>query len=197
MAIRPLSTPCRLSPTCKNEAMSMKFPILLISGPVGVGKSVIGGEVAEILEEAKIPHTFIDFDQIRYTYPRPADDPWGNQLGFKNLAAIWHNCSIAGSLNLIISYVVEDSSFIDMLMNTIPDGDVSTVQLSAKLETLETRLTGREIGSGLTWHKHRAGELAVSLADESTPSNYRIDTDDRTVIEIANEIVSKTEWRLT
>lgn len=175
--------------------MNKTIPIVIISGPVGVGKSVVGGEVAEVLERNKTPHTFIDFDQIRYTYPRPADDPWGNRLGLENLTAIWRNCSRSGSLNLIISYVVEDTSFIDMLMESIPEGNVSTIQLSAELETLKTRLSGREIGSKLNWHINRAGELATSLADESTPSNYRINTDNRTVTDIAEEIVNNIKWR--
>ena len=72
-------------------------PIVLISGPVGVGKSTVGCEVAEILERQETSHTFVDFDQIRYTFPRPADDPWGNLLGLENLQAIWrhwrHGCA--------------------------------------------------------------------------------------------------------
>jgi len=95
--------------------LNSSAPIVLISGPVGVGKSVVGNEVSTILEQCGIPHTFIDFDNIRQTYPKPDDDPWGNQLGLENLAAIWHNCLKYRSLNLVISYVVEDISFIDQL----------------------------------------------------------------------------------
>jgi hypothetical protein len=176
--------------------MNTMIPIVLVSGPVGVGKSVVGGEVAEILERNGTPHSFVDFDQIRFTFPRPADDPWGNRLGFENLGAIWRNCSRYGSLNLIISDVVEDESFLGTLKQTIPEGDVSTIQLSASLDTLEARLRKREIGSGLDWHLNRAGELLDSLAQPGTPSDHRIATDSRTVVEIAEEVVSKIAWRL-
>lgn len=175
--------------------MNKESPILLISGPVGVGKSVIGGEVAEILEQKRIPYTFIDFDQLRYTYPRPADDPWGNRLGFQNLAAIWRNCASYGSLNLVISYVIEDASFVESLLEVIPEGLVTIIQLSAKLETLETRLSRREVGSGLDWHINRASELVVSLSEVDMPCDHRINTDERAVAEIAEEIVSKIGWR--
>lgn len=176
--------------------MDNKIPVVLISGPVGVGKTSVGNEVAKVLERNRTPHTFIDFDQIRYTYPRPDDDPWGNQLGFANLAAIWGNCSRSGSLNLVVSYVVEDISFINMLLEVIPEAEVKTMQLSASLETLEARLSVREIGSGLNWHISRSAELADSLAEVITPSDYRINTDRRTVIEIAEEIVKKIDWRI-
>lgn len=180
---------------CKDTAMASNIPILLISGPVGVGKTAVGNEVAEVLERDDVPHTFIDFDQIRYTYPRPDDDPWGNRLGLQNLAAIWENCSRAGALNLLVSYVVEEHSFIDSLSQVIPGGQVTTVQLSASTEILSARLEGREIGSGLDWHINRAAELSAILAVDSTPADYRIATDNRDVIDIAEELASKLQWR--
>lgn len=177
--------------------MKSSIPILLISGPVGVGKTAVGNEVADILEREGIPHTFIDFDQIRYTYPRPDDDPWGNRLGLQNLAGIWSNCSQAGALNLVVSYVVEESSFIDSLRQFIPEGRVSVVQLSASMETLTSRLRRREIGSGLDWHINRAAELSSILVDDSVPCEHRVVTDGRAVIDIAEDIVSRVQWRLT
>ena len=176
--------------------MKQKFRILLVSGPVGVGKTSVGNEIAEILERKKIPHTFVDFDQIRCTYPRPKDDPWGNRLGLENLGAIWRNCSQSGALNLVISYVVEDETFIERLLKIIPEADVCTMQLSADIATLEARLKGREIGSGLEWHLNRASELLSSLKAASTPSDHRISTEGRDVVDIAEEIVSKIDWRM-
>jgi len=175
--------------------MNTKFPIIFISGPVGVGKSTIGAEVAQILKKKEIPHTFIDFDQIRYTYPSPADDPWGNRLGLENLHAIWTNCAKAGALNLVVSYVVEEKSFIDSILEIIPEGDVSTIQLSANSDTLKSRLVGREMGNSLEWHVNRAEELNSSLYDVKTPCNHRIDTDLRAIPEIAEEIVELIIWR--
>jgi len=176
--------------------MKQKFRILLVSGPVGVGKTSVGNEIAEILERNQIPHTYVDFDQLRCTYPRPKDDPWGNRLGLENLDSIWRNCSQSGALNLVISYVVEDKSFIERLLKIIPGADVSTIQLSADTATLEARLKGREIGSGLEWHLNRASELLSSLKAASTPSDYRISTEGRDVVDIAEEIVSKIDWRM-
>ena len=175
--------------------MNNTIPILLISGPVGVGKSAVGAEVAEVLERQGIPHTFIDFDFIRYTYPRPADDPWGNRLGLKNLAAMWKNSEQVGARNLVISYVVEDASFPEAIREVVPLGEVITVQLSASADNLESRLRGREIGSGLDWHINRAKELRASLAKNPTPADFRIDTDGRTIISVAEQIVAQIDWR--
>jgi len=81
----------------------MPTPVLVLSGPVGVGKTSVGEEVSEVLNTQGIPHTFVDFDQLRYTYPRIPKDPWNNGLGLKNLNAIWKNGFSRGARNLVLS----------------------------------------------------------------------------------------------
>jgi adenylylsulfate kinase-like enzyme len=171
------------------------IPLAVISGPVGVGKTTIGYEVAEMLETRLVPHTFIDFDQLRYTWPRPPDDRWGNRLGIANLIDVWHNCRAAGSRNLIISYVVETQDFIERLQKAIPDSRIVTFQLSAQPATLQARVNKREMGSAAQWHINRAVELTGILAQDQVPCDYRIDTDQRRVTDIAAEIVSRVAWR--
>ncbi|MBE9028535.1 ATP-binding protein [filamentous cyanobacterium LEGE 11480] len=58
-------------------------PVLIISGPVGVGKTSVANAVSEELIHHAIPHTFVDLDQLRYTYPRPIGDRFGSQLGLQ------------------------------------------------------------------------------------------------------------------
>ncbi|MEM1310874.1 MAG: hypothetical protein AAGF98_15515 [Cyanobacteria bacterium P01_H01_bin.153] len=175
--------------------INLTTPVALISGPVGVGKTTVVQALSECLERKHLPHTFIDFDQLRYTYPRPADDPWGEQLGLKNLTDVWKNCSQSGSLNLIIAYVVESKSFIDRIQLAVPGANIVTFQLIAKLATLENRLRRREVGASLEWHLNRAAELATTLENEDIPSDYRIMTDDRPVFDIATEITGLMHWR--
>lgn len=172
------------------------IPVVIISGPVGVGKSAVGEELGEILEIAVTPHTFVDFDQLRYTYPRPKDDAWGNTLAFQNLKDVWANCAAAGSLNLIISSVVEDWSFIEDVRRSIPDCNIVTFQLHADVSTLQSRVRKREVGSGLTWHVNRAAELAEILAADDVPRDHSLNTENRSVIEIAQEIADQVQWRL-
>lgn len=180
----------------KDETMPTNvLPIVIISGPVGVGKTSVGGEVSKILVQRAIPHTFVDFDQLRYTFPRPDDDRWNNVLGLENLESIWANCEKAGALNLVISYVVEDASFIADLSKRIPSSTTVVFQLSANLETLHSRIQRRENGSELEWHKNRAGELLDILARQSTPCDHRINTDRKQAIDVAGEIVDEVRWR--
>jgi len=171
------------------------LPVVIVSGPVGVGKTSVGSAINTILEQRSVPHTFVDFDQLRYTFPRSTDDPWNNVLALENLKSIWSNCEKAGALNLIISYVVEEECFIDELRKKIPSCATVIIQLSADIETLHSRIRQREIGSGLEWHERRAGELLDILSRQSTPCDYRIKTDQKQVAKIAAEIVDLVRWR--
>ncbi|MEJ2131334.1 MAG: adenylyl-sulfate kinase [Gammaproteobacteria bacterium] len=175
---------------------SSSTPVVIVSGPVGVGKTTVAEELSEILNEKRTPHTLIDFDQLRYTYPRPLDDPWGNRLAFENLASIWGNCVSAGALNLIVASVVETSDFIDQIEAAIPDAEPVTVQLAAEVGTLHARVRRREIGSGLDWHLNRAAELARILESEDVPCDQRLVTDDLSVRQIAQRIFEIASWRL-
>lgn len=173
----------------------MNTPVLVLSGPVGVGKTTVGEEVSEILDKEGVPHTFIDFDQLRYTYPSIPEDPWSNGLGLQNLESIWKNCFRRGARNLVLSTVIEEQKSVNDLSLAVPGSKLITIQLFASPETLKARVEKREIGSGLDWHKNRALELLEILSSDSVPCDFRIDTEDRPITEIAKEIVSLVKWR--
>ena len=86
---------------------AIRLPLLVISGPVGVGKTTVGNELSTSLERRRVAHTFIDLDTLAETYPRPPGDRFGNRLALLNLRDVWINCAAAGSRNLIVARVVE------------------------------------------------------------------------------------------
>jgi hypothetical protein len=51
----------------------MSLPVLLITGPVGVGKTAVAFETMELLEERDVPHAFFDVDGLTYFHPKPSD----------------------------------------------------------------------------------------------------------------------------
>ena len=73
------------------------IPLLVISGPVGTGKTTIGNEVSSSLERQGVAHTFIDMDTLAETYPRPPDARFGDRLALLNLCDVWANCAATGS----------------------------------------------------------------------------------------------------
>lgn len=168
-------------------------PTLIVTGPVGVGKTRIAYEIANLLEEAALPHACIDMDTLRSCYPRPANDRFNIALGLKNLAAVWENCRLAGATHLILADVVESSDERAAYRAAVPDATVTIARLRASLDTLAERVGVRETGSGHEWHLHRAAELAAQM-DRDQVEDFVVETDGRTVTAIAREIVERCGW---
>ena len=171
--------------------MAERVPLLIISGPVGVGKTTTGEEVSAQLVDRAV-HTFIDFDALAGTFPRQPGDRFGLSLAMKNLRDVWRNCSEAGSRNLILPYVIESEADRDAIAGCIPGADVFLVQLTASIETLEARLRKREIGTSFEKGLARATELVEIL--DTAPADLRVTTDDRTVPELASELTGRVDW---
>lgn len=66
----------------------MTLRLILISGPVGVGKTTTASALSDALNTHGASHCLVDLDGLRYTYPRPKDDRFGLRLGLKNLEAV-------------------------------------------------------------------------------------------------------------
>ncbi|MET8756910.1 hypothetical protein [Lentzea sp. NPDC004782] len=44
---------------------------LLITGPVGIGKTTVAEAVGDVLAAASVPHAVIDLDWLRHCTPKP------------------------------------------------------------------------------------------------------------------------------
>jgi len=162
--------------------------ILLITGPVGVGKSTVADEVFEILRKTSTPIALVNFDELTYASPLN-NDPHGTKLGLKNLSAIWQNYYSLGIRNLIIPYVIEDQEEIERFRSSAPGSVISVVRLSASTKTLHERLRARQLGGSLEWHLERADELN-SLYANNNLGNIIINTDNKTIHAVAEEVIS-------
>jgi hypothetical protein len=106
----------------------VSVPTIIVTGPVGVGKSTVAEAMGYQRLAAKVPHANVDFDQLTACYPRPADDDaWGTKLGLSNLAAMWTNYQLAGARRLIIARVIESRSELDGFREAVPGADIVLV----------------------------------------------------------------------
>ena len=67
---------------------STGLPVLLISGPVGAGKTTVAAEIGTLLREANLSHAIVDLAVIGWCWPPPAEDPWNDRLIHRNIAAM-------------------------------------------------------------------------------------------------------------
>lgn len=166
--------------------------VLVISGPVGVGKTTVSDAISEILSSKLIYHAVIDLDNLRYAFPRPSNDYFHSALGYKNLAAVWKNYKEVGATCVIIPNVMEERSEVEHIKKAIPGAHVIVVRLQVSLDIIHNRLRDREKSEkSLNWHLNRATQLHNQLA-QAKIEDFIVDIDDKTPIAIAEEIILRS-----
>ena len=168
-------------------------PVLVITGPIGVGKTSVAGEVSELLDKAGIAHGFIDIDSLRWCYPRPPHDPFRIELAMKNLTAVWTNFQAAGAERLVLADVIETRTHLERYRKAIPVAEILVVRLHGTLSTLTEHVKQREIGSALARHLQRATEL-TAIMERNHVEDMLVDIEGKTVTTIAQEILTRSYW---
>jgi len=130
----------------------------------------------------------------------PADDPGGHRLKARNLADLWRTFHATGARCLILSGPVPDKRAAAGYASALPEARVTVCRLHAGPAELARRITRR--GQGLnSWaqpgdpllnkpeaHLRLAAAESAAEAETLERSNLgdlRIDTNDRTVPEVA------------
>ena len=174
--------------------MSVRVPTILVTGPVGVGKSTLIEAMGRLLRDADVAHATVDFDQLTACYPRlPDDDGWGTDLGLTNLASLWRNYAARGPDRLLLARVIEDRKELDGYRAAVPGAEITVVRLRASPATLQERVRRRGEGRGMEWHLNRAVELAP-LMDAQHVEDFVIETEARTPGELALEVLRRVGW---
>lgn len=94
---------------------------------------------------------------------------------------------------MVVARVVETSSDLEGIRRALPGCRSTICQLRASNESLLERIRKRELGAGLRWHEERSLELSASLRVDA-PADFAVETDDRSVSELAAQIADKVRW---
>jgi hypothetical protein len=172
--------------------MTASVPVLLITGPVGVGKSTIAAEAARLLREADVPHALVDLDRIEECWPVPADDPWNERLSHRNLACMWANFRDVGADRLLLVRVLEARSLLRKVTQAVPGAEITVVRLRAPLAVLHARIRSRE-ASDPSWFLGAATHTAEVL-EQARVEDHLVDNEDRPAAEVAEEVLRRAGW---
>jgi hypothetical protein len=166
--------------------------VLVIAGPAAVGKTSVANEVSAQLRAADIAHAVIDTDALDDVYPVP-DEQW--RLTERNLASVWQSFRELGTRRLILAGVyMHRESELSWIRRASGADRLILVRLSASPGTLGERVGRREIGSARDDQLARTLLQADALAAEAVPRAPVIETDGRTVPDVAAEIVELLGW---
>lgn len=172
--------------------MMAPVPVLVITGPVGVGKSTIANEAAWLLRQADVPHALVDLAWIEQCWPVPADDPWNERLTHRNLACMWANFRQAGADRLLLVRVLEARSLLRQVVEAVPGAEVTVVRLRAPLSVLQARIRSRE-ASDPSWFLGAATHTAEVL-ERAGVEDHLVDNQDRPVAAVAAEVLRRVGW---
>jgi hypothetical protein len=185
--------------------------ILWLCGPIAVGKSTVGWEIYHRSNCSGVHTAFVDLDQIGFHRPSPANDPGNHRLKAANLAAIWPAYSAAGARRLVIVGPVNSPDAIAIYRAALPAANITVCRLHAGRRVLTERVMLRGQGQGpqiagdeLVGQPdavlQRAAERAIADAnalDAAAIGDLRIDTDGRSVPDIAQAIANFCRWSVT
>lgn len=177
------------APTKRRETL-----VLVITGPVGAGKSTTADALSDLLGRQNTPHAVVDMDYLRSAWPSPSDDRFNVRLGLRNLVHVAATYRERGCRVLVLADVVEQESDRANYERAIPDADVRIVRLRVPLPLVSMRLQGRESGEHLAWSLNRAPELEgiMDAAGIGTgPSDLVVDVGERSPEEVAREIAER------
>ncbi len=166
--------------------------MLVITGPVGVGKSTIANEAAWLLRQADVPHALVDLDRIEQCWPVPADDPGNERLSHRNLACMWANYCQAGANRLILVRVLETRSLLRRVTKAVPGAQITVVRLRAPLAVLHERIRSRE-ASDPGWFLDAATHTA-QVFEQAQVEDHLVDNENRPATVVAGEVLHRVGW---
>ena len=165
--------------------------VLVVSGPAGVGKSVTAFEASDQLRGGGEAHAVIDTDELDRIYPVPDDL---SAITERNLAAIWAGYSERGCRRLILVGVYADSpKELEWIGRAVPGARFTLVRLIAPWSTLERRIRGRELGSGLERQFEHTARQVADMETDQRPEVHVLKTTGLTVQEAARRMLAI--WR--
>ncbi|MGI8594511.1 MAG: phosphotransferase [Solirubrobacteraceae bacterium] len=164
------------------------IPVLLITGPPGVGKSSAAERVSDLFAQAGVEHAVVDLDELdRHTGSA------GPDLHFANLAAVWSNYAAAGAARLVLAWTLDSRGELDRLREAVPGACVRVCRLRARSATVVERVALREP----PLMREQLKALALKYADRMEREelgDYVVDSEGRSLDEVAAEVAARAAW---
>lgn len=159
---------------------------LVLSGSAGSGKTTQANVISEVLRQADVGHAVIDLDELSRVWPfQPATLIWDN------LAMVWPNyVAVPGLQVVIMPRLIDSDADIEALRRATPKAQMLVCELCASPETCLARVIEREPND---FWKDTLRALVTEYASrppERRFGDFQVNTDDRSEIDTASEVLS-------
>ena len=184
------------------DGPARRFAVLWLYGADAVGKSAVGWQVYTLLADAGEPVAHVDTDYLGFCTPAPADQA---ELVARNLAGVWEGFAATGARLLVVSGIVVTPEDRDRFEQAIPEAGFTFCRLTARADTVRSRIVlrreveertrGRELAAEVRTELEAYGERSVAFAElleRIGLESFAVATDGRAPAEIARDLV--TRW---
>ena len=173
------------------QPLTADVPVLVITGTMGSGKTTMLGEASDLLLARDVMHAAIDMDTLAMGHIGTL--AWAD-LAYRNLASVWQNYLAAGAARLLLARAIENASELDRIRGAVPDAKIAVCRLGARLETMQRRVSLREPGLLRETFVARVAQLDA-LLDRASVEDFSVPTDDeRSVTDVALEMLTRAKW---
>ena len=155
---------------------------VLITGPVGVGKTSLAAELGDVLAERGTVAAVVDLDWLGWL-PSAVNGSI-DALILRNLEAVWPNFRDAGAERLVLARSVRDAQLVTKLREAY---DLQVVRLRASEETVAARLAGRDTGAQLEEH-------LAERTEEADVADFEFANDGPPIRDVAEELLRRLAW---
>lgn len=166
---------------------------VVVTGPIGVGKTTTVQAIGDLLAARGIAHTLVDMDWLRSSWPVPPGDRFNVELGYRNLVAVARTGRAAGSEVIVVADMVETRAQRERYREAIPGAEVTVVRLLAPPDVIGGRIRQRAGDAVDPWELERAAEL-TAIMGRNRVADVTIDTTGRTPREVAEGVMVALGW---
>jgi hypothetical protein len=158
---------------------------------MGAGKTTVLGEASDILALRQVPHAAIDLDALALAHlPSAATN---DSLMYRNLHSVYENYTSLGVRRFLLARAMEDRAELELCRGIVSATNTVVCRLIASLETMQQRVKMRESGVSQQEYVARVATLNAIL-DRAHLEDFTVTSEDRSVTEVANEMLIKAGW---
>lgn len=165
--------------------------MLIITGSMGSGKSTVLAEASDILADHNIVHAAIDLDGLGVAYlPSKANN---DEMMHVNLKSLCENYASIGVTRLLLARAMESRAELGTCRGIVSARSVVVCRLTASLEVMKQRVRTREQG---LWQQRFVARVQRlnRILDEARLEDFVVNNEDRSVTEVANELLMRAGW---
>lgn len=158
---------------------------------MGAGKTSVLGEASDILTTRRIVHAAIDLDALGLAHlPSPTAS---DAVMYRNLESVCRNFEVSGVRRLLLARAIENRAEFELCRNIVSAPNVVVCRLTASLEAMEQRINVRE--SGLLHQQYVTHVVKLNaILDEARLEDFVVINENRSLTEVAQEMLLKAGW---